>query len=67
MKGRKWLAAQDLPAGERAAALLRQLDFCAQELALIDADLAGLPSPARRLANAPARATKGSRFTGPKI
>src|SRR5881409_4011255 len=41
IKGRKWLAAQDLPADERAAAvaLLRQLDFHAEELALIDADL----------------------------
>jgi transposase len=42
IKGRAWLAAQDLPADERAAAtaLLRQLDFHARELALIDADLA---------------------------
>src|SRR5215831_13155881 len=42
IKGRAWLAAQDLPADEHAAviALLRQLDFCAQELTLIDADLA---------------------------
>jgi transposase len=42
IKGRAWLAAQDLPADEHAAviALLRQLDFCAQELALIDTDLA---------------------------
>jgi len=41
IKGRKWLAAQDLPADEQAAAaaLLRQLDFHAQELALIDKDL----------------------------
>src|SRR5215831_15720913 len=41
IKGRKWLAAQDLPADEQAAAaaLLRQLDFHAQELALIDQDL----------------------------
>ena len=42
IKGRAWLGAQDLPADEHAAviALLRQLDFHAQELALIDADLA---------------------------
>ena len=42
IKGRAWLAAQDLPADEHAAviALLRQLDFHAQELALIDAHLA---------------------------
>jgi transposase len=42
IKGRRWLAEQDLPADERAAAtaLLRQLDFHADELALIDKDLA---------------------------
>ena len=41
-KGRAWLACQELPADERQAvgALLRQLDFHAQELALIDAALA---------------------------
>lgn len=41
IKGRKWLSAQALPADEQAAAaaLLRQLDFHAQQLALIDADL----------------------------
>jgi transposase len=41
IKGRAWLAAQDLPPDEQAAAaaLLRQLDFHAQELALIDRDL----------------------------
>src|SRR5205809_529967 len=41
IKGRAWLAAQDLPPDEQAAAaaLLRQLDFHADELALIDADL----------------------------
>src|SRR5438067_1194621 len=41
IKGRRWLAAQDLPADEQAAAaaLLRQLEFHAAELALIDADL----------------------------
>jgi len=41
IKGRKWLAAQDLPPDEQAAAsaLLRQLDFHAQELVLIDRDL----------------------------
>jgi transposase len=41
IKGRAWLAGQALPADERAAAaaLLRQLDFHAAELALIDADL----------------------------
>jgi transposase len=40
-QGRTWLAAQELPADEQAAAaaLLRQLDFHAEELALIDADL----------------------------
>jgi transposase len=42
IKGRRWLAEQTLPADERQAvlALLRQLDFHAQELALIDAQLA---------------------------
>jgi transposase len=41
-KGRRWLAEQRLPADERRAAeaLLRQLDFHAQELGLIDAELA---------------------------
>jgi transposase len=41
IKGRAWLAGQDLPPDEQAAAsaLLRQLGFHAQELALIDADL----------------------------
>src|SRR4029453_19156873 len=41
-KGRAWLAEQELPADERqaVAALLRQLDFHAEELALIDAALA---------------------------
>jgi transposase len=41
-KGRAWLAEQALPADERQAvgALLRQLDFHAQELRLIDAALA---------------------------
>jgi transposase len=41
IKGRKWLAEQDLPPDERAAAaaLLRQLDFHAEELRLIDRDL----------------------------
>src|SRR4051794_22854942 len=40
-KGRRWLAQQDLPADELAAAtaLLRQLDFHAEELRLIDTDL----------------------------
>jgi transposase len=40
-KGRRWLAEQTLPADERQAvgALLRQLDFHAQELAIIDAEL----------------------------
>ena len=40
-KGRSWLADQQLPADERAAvaALLRQLDFHAEELRLIDRDL----------------------------
>jgi hypothetical protein len=41
IKGRTWLATQGLPFDERAAAaaLLRQIDFYAQELALIDAGL----------------------------
>jgi hypothetical protein len=41
IKGRAWLADQDLPPDEQAAAgaLLRQLDFHGQELALIDTDL----------------------------
>ena len=41
IKGRRWLAEQDLPTDEQAAAtaLLWQLDFQAQELALIDKDL----------------------------
>jgi transposase len=40
-KGRAWLAEQELPADERqaVAALLRQLDFHGQELAIIDAQL----------------------------
>jgi transposase len=42
IKGRRWLEEQELPADERQAvlALLRQLDFHAQELRLIDAELA---------------------------
>src|SRR6266511_2738448 len=42
LKGRRWLAEQQLPADERQAveALLRQLDFHAEELKLIDAALA---------------------------
>jgi transposase len=41
IKGRAWLAEQRLPADEQAAAaaLLRQLDFHAEELHLIDRDL----------------------------
>jgi transposase len=41
IKGRAWLAQQDLPSDEQAAAaaLLRQLDFHADELKLIDAEL----------------------------
>jgi transposase len=41
-RGRDWLAQQALPHDERqaVAALLRQLDFHAQELAIIDAELA---------------------------
>jgi transposase len=41
-KGRAWLAEQELPLDERQAAeaLLRQLDFHAQELMLVEADLA---------------------------
>ena len=40
-KGRAWLAEQDLPPDEQAAAvaLLRQLDFHAEELRLLDTDL----------------------------
>src|SRR3954452_3114305 len=42
IKGRRWLAEQELPADERQAvlALLRQLDFHGHELRLIDAELA---------------------------
>jgi hypothetical protein len=42
IKGRSWLAQQDLPPDEQAAAtaLLRQLDFHAEELALTGQDLA---------------------------
>ena len=42
IKGRRWLAEQPLPADELQAveALLRQLDFHGQELAIIDAALA---------------------------
>jgi transposase len=53
IKGRAWLATQDLPPDEQAAAaaLLRQLDFHARELALIDTDLGqvalGLPEVLR--------------------
>ena len=47
--GRHWLSRQDLPADERAAvqALLRQLDFHAGELAVVDRELAleALPDP----------------------
>jgi len=49
IKGRGWLAGRSLPADERLAvdALLRQLDFHAQELRIIDAALGrvGLGSP----------------------
>ena len=43
-KGRRWLAEQELPLDERQAVenLLRQLGFHAEELRLIDADLAGV-------------------------
>src|SRR5215213_1621083 len=42
LTGRRWLAEQELPADERRAAeaLLRQLDLHAQELGLIDSELA---------------------------
>ncbi len=42
LKGRRWLAEQELPADERqaVAALLRQLDFHGEELRLIDTELA---------------------------
>ena len=41
IKGRAWLGEQELPVDERQAveALLRQLDFHGQELAIIDAQL----------------------------
>jgi transposase len=41
VKGRAWLAAQDLPQDELQAvgALLRQLDFHGQELRIVDAEL----------------------------
>ena len=41
LKGRAWLTAQDLPVDKRQAveALLRQVDFHGQELAIIDAQL----------------------------
>jgi transposase len=57
-KGRTWLAQQDLPPDElaAAAALLRQLDFHTEELRLIDAELGrvalGLPE-VRRLMTVP--------------
>jgi transposase len=48
-KGRAWLAEQELPPDEQATAraLLRQLDFHAEELRLLDTDLghAGLDRP----------------------
>jgi len=42
LKGRRWLAEQELPVDERQAleALIRQLDFHAEELRLVDAELA---------------------------
>src|SRR4029453_10509728 len=42
IKGRHWLAEQQLPPDEQATALalLRQLDFQGHELAMIDGDLA---------------------------
>jgi transposase len=61
-KGRSWLAGQQLPADEHAAvvALLRQLDFHAEELRLIDRDLAqaaladdDIGRPVRRLMTIP--------------
>jgi transposase len=56
--GRHWLSRQTLPADERSCvqALLRQLDFHGEELALVDRELAGeaLPDPAvRRLMTIP--------------
>jgi len=58
IKGRCWLTNQPLPADEQLAveALLRQLDFHAQELRIIDADLGrfALGSPeVKRLATIP--------------
>jgi hypothetical protein len=42
IKGRRWLADQDLPADERRTvrSLLRQLDFAGEELKLVDGELA---------------------------
>ena len=50
IKGRCWLAEQQLPADERQAveALLRQLDFHGQELRIIDAELGRVALGARR-------------------
>ena len=62
-KGRGWLSEQELPLDERHAvgALLRQLDFAAEELRLIDAELGqvglGRPEGARLTARWRAVAT----------
>jgi transposase len=57
-RGRAWLARQDLPTDEHhaIAALLRQLDFHGQELALVDRELAADALPdavVRRLMTVP--------------
>ena len=57
-KGRRWLAEQPLPVDESraVASLLRQLDFAAEELRLVDADLARVAlddSEVRRLMTIP--------------
>jgi transposase len=59
IKGRKWLAEQQLPADEQvaAAALLRQLDFHGEELRLIDCELGQVAldrDDVRRLMSIPA-------------
>jgi transposase len=80
-KGRRWLAEQPLPGDERrmVASLLRQLDFAAEELRLVDSELAqvAIDEPdVRRLMTIPGvdmavamaiRATVGdfSRFASP--
>ena len=69
-KGRAWLAEQRMPADERQAvvALLRQLDFHGQELALIDRELAKVAlgcQDTKRLMTIPA-STSPSRWRSPR-